>query len=208
MKPLLAIEQDPRLPGLGVLEGRLQASGLPVAANPRLGREPRRSAGCRLERDRRARWGTRTPGRRRAHTFSASSVACWPTPWPRGSRCSASASGRRCSREHSERRCARRPSTKPAGSTSPPTPETAGDPLLGHLENPTGVFHWRQDTFELPARATLLASSDLTANQAFRLGDAWGIQFHPEVDYSTFAFWQANHPGACEEHGIDERGAP
>ena len=45
------------------------------------------------------------------------------------------------------------------------------------------VLHWHGDTFELPQGATLLASSGKYTNQAFRLGqNAWGLQFHLEVD--------------------------
>ncbi len=48
---------------------------------------------------------------------------------------------------------------------------------------PTFVpFHWHGDTFDLPNRATRLASSRMTENQAFSFATcAWGIQFHPEV---------------------------
>ena len=43
------------------------------------------------------------------------------------------------------------------------------------------MFHWHGDTFELPAGATLLASSDAYPHQAFRVGNAWGFQFHVEL---------------------------
>lgn len=56
------------------------------------------------------------------------------------------------------------------------------DPLLGGLPSPLTVLHWHSDTFELPAGAEHLASSERYANQAFRLGtSAWGLQFHLEV---------------------------
>ena len=60
------------------------------------------------------------------------------------------------------------------------------------------------DVFELPTGAVRLASSDEYPNQAFRHGEAWGIQFHPEVDYEQFSAWIANHPGAAAANGIDE----
>jgi GMP synthase (glutamine-hydrolysing) len=85
-----------------------------------------------------------------------------------------------------------------------PTAEARNDPLFGHLTAPTGVYQWHHDVFELPAGARLLATSERFENQAFRAGDAWGVQFHPEVDPETFEVWIANHPGAAEANGIDE----
>jgi len=85
-----------------------------------------------------------------------------------------------------------------------PTPQAVGDPLFGHLTAPAGVYQWHHDVFELPAAAQLLATSERFENQAFRAGDAWGVQFHPEVDPETFEVWIGNHPGTAEANGIDE----
>jgi GMP synthase (glutamine-hydrolysing) len=44
------------------------------------------------------------------------------------------------------------------------------------------ALHWHGDVFELPAGAISLASSDLTAHQAFRYGpSAYGLLFHLEM---------------------------
>jgi GMP synthase (glutamine-hydrolysing) len=44
------------------------------------------------------------------------------------------------------------------------------------------AFHWHGDIFDLPRGATLLASSALTARQAFRYNkNAYGLLFHLEV---------------------------
>jgi GMP synthase-like glutamine amidotransferase len=57
------------------------------------------------------------------------------------------------------------------------------DPLLAGLSPSWTVLHWHGDTFDLPPGAVHLASSERYANQAFRLGgNAWGVQFHIEVD--------------------------
>jgi GMP synthase (glutamine-hydrolysing) len=56
------------------------------------------------------------------------------------------------------------------------------DPLAG-LPPEAHVLHWHGDTFDLPAGATLLASSAICRNQAFRLKRRlFGLQFHCEVD--------------------------
>jgi GMP synthase (glutamine-hydrolysing) len=52
------------------------------------------------------------------------------------------------------------------------------------------VLHWHGDTFDLPPGAVHLATSDLCANQAFRLGQhAFGLQFHVETDAGLACRW-------------------
>ena len=85
-----------------------------------------------------------------------------------------------------------------------PTPAAAGDALLGGLREPTRVYQWHQDVFELPAGAELLASSAAAPHQAFRAGArTWGVQFHPEADAETFDDWLACDPEACDRAGLD-----
>src|SRR5439155_6688943 len=62
-------------------------------------------------------------------------------------------------------------------------PAAADDPVLSHYADGDPVFHWHEDTFELPEGATLLATSEMVPNQAYRVGgSAWATQFHLEVD--------------------------
>jgi GMP synthase (glutamine-hydrolysing) len=75
-----------------------------------------------------------------------------------------------------------------------PVADLDGDPVLGHLSEPTGVFSWHVDNFDLPEGATQLATGEVTEQQAFRFGRAWGLQFHPEVDGDLFTAWLAAHP--------------
>ena len=64
------------------------------------------------------------------------------------------------------------------------------DRLFAGLDNPEPVFHWHGETFDLPAGAELLASSDACRHQAFRYGDnVYGLQFHLEVTPEMIADW-------------------
>lgn len=63
------------------------------------------------------------------------------------------------------------------------------DPILGGLAPGTDVLHWHGDVFDLPGGAQPLASSALTEHQAFRLGNAWGVLFHPEADLALVEAW-------------------
>ncbi len=47
---------------------------------------------------------------------------------------------------------------------------------------------------ELPADAVPLAASALYPHQAFRVGSAWGVQFHPETSAGTFRRWADDEP--------------
>jgi GMP synthase (glutamine-hydrolysing) len=50
------------------------------------------------------------------------------------------------------------------------------------------AFEWHHYGFERPPGATELARNEVGC-QAFRLGSAWGIQFHAEVDEPTANGW-------------------
>lgn len=69
----------------------------------------------------------------------------------------------------------------------------AHDPVLGALaeRSCTTVLHWHTDAVELPSGATLLARTEVTPVQAFRLGSALGAQFHPEADAELLDDWLA-----------------
>jgi GMP synthase (glutamine-hydrolysing) len=64
------------------------------------------------------------------------------------------------------------------------------DPLLGAFHSGDRVFQWHEDTFDLPDGAELLAAGDDVQVQAFRIGrNAWGVQFHFEVDAAGVDAW-------------------
>ena len=73
------------------------------------------------------------------------------------------------------------------------TPEGAKDAVLGALPGRTDAFQWHHYTFEIPAGAAELARSDL-CTQAFRLGNAWAIQFHAEVTEAMIDAWLEEDP--------------
>uniref|UniRef100_E1T3V2 Glutamine amidotransferase class-I n=1 Tax=Burkholderia sp. (strain CCGE1003) TaxID=640512 RepID=E1T3V2_BURSG len=76
-----------------------------------------------------------------------------------------------------------------------------------HLDGAhTSMLHWHGDTFDLPANATRLASTNACENQAF----AWGshvlaLQCHPEVRVDGFERWLIGNAGELASHGIDAR---
>jgi GMP synthase (glutamine-hydrolysing) len=54
---------------------------------------------------------------------------------------------------------------------------------------------------DLPPGAVWLASSNQYPYQAFRIGSAWGVQFHPEASATTLSDW-ATHDGGVDTEAI------
>ena len=66
------------------------------------------------------------------------------------------------------------------------------------------VLHWHGDTFDLPAGAVRLASTQVCENQAFSYGDnAIAFQFHPEMGSIGFERWLIGHTLELAIAGID-----
>lgn len=63
------------------------------------------------------------------------------------------------------------------------------DPVFAAAPEQFHALQWHGDTFELPAGATLLASSAAYPHQAFVFGRAYGLQFHIEIDAGLTAEW-------------------
>ena len=83
-------------------------------------------------------------------------------------------------------------------------PRAAGLKLCAHW--PDQVYHWHREGFELPAGCELLAEGDDFPMQAIRFGNAFGLQFHPDVTYAMMCRWTAcgadrlDMPGAHPRH--------
>ncbi len=54
---------------------------------------------------------------------------------------------------------------------------------------PAHVYHWHREGFECPAGCELLAEGDDFPVQAVRYGNAFGVQFHPDVTYAMMYRW-------------------
>ena len=68
------------------------------------------------------------------------------------------------------------------------------------------VLHWHGDTFDLPAGATRLASTEITQNQAFSLGaDVLALQFHIETEPAKFERWLIANAVEIAAAGLDVR---
>jgi GMP synthase (glutamine-hydrolysing) len=81
----------------------------------------------------------------------------------------------------------------------------SGDETLAGLAPEAPVLHWHGDMFDVPAGATLLASSAICPHQAFRLGRRlFGLQFHCEVDRgSVEAFLREDADFVVRANGPD-----
>jgi GMP synthase (glutamine-hydrolysing) len=71
------------------------------------------------------------------------------------------------------------------------TADGRDDPLLGAFAGRAMVFQWHEDTHPLPPGATLMATGAEVAVQAFRVANAWGVQFHFEVTAEEIDGWLA-----------------
>lgn len=81
------------------------------------------------------------------------------------------------------------------------------DPVIGALPVEVApATQWHQDRITvLPEGATVLLENDVCV-QGFRVGSAYGLQLHPEIDAELFAWWaEATDPNdeALLRSGVD-----
>lgn len=73
---------------------------------------------------------------------------------------------------------------------------TQRNPLFFQMPQEFVTFHWHQDSFEIPTDAYRLARSEISEVQAFCYqGNAYGIQFHPEVTEEVIRAWVQDNKG-------------
>lgn len=65
------------------------------------------------------------------------------------------------------------------------------DPVLGFGDPGFTAFEWHSYGIEPPPGATVLATS-AGGVEAFRIGRAWGVQYHPEVDAAILGEWSGD----------------
>jgi GMP synthase (glutamine-hydrolysing) len=76
------------------------------------------------------------------------------------------------------------------------------DPLWQGIDRSFNAFHWHGDVFDLPRDSVLLASSQLTSNQAFRCGTkAYGFLFHIETTEQLVAAMVRSFPEEVRDVG-------
>ena len=72
--------------------------------------------------------------------------------------------------------------------------------LFAHFPKELKVLHWHGDTFDLPAGAALLGSSEACRHQVFVCGEKIvGLQFHPEVRAEDVRFFVQGETGPLPE---------
>ncbi len=69
------------------------------------------------------------------------------------------------------------------------TPEGHADPVFAGLPPDVLTLQWHGDTFDLPRDGVRLAGSPAYPNQAFRVRNAYGVQFHLEVSVEMAREW-------------------
>ena len=78
------------------------------------------------------------------------------------------------------------------------TEAASADPVAASLPARFDAFQWHHYTHDLPSGAVELARSRV-CTQAFRLGQAWGVQFHPEVRAEQIESWLAEEPNDVDD---------
>ena len=71
------------------------------------------------------------------------------------------------------------------------------------LPDPVWALHWNEDAIEPPPGATELLERGGLGCAAFRIGSAWGLQFHADVDGPTLDGWYERYGDWLAEAAVD-----
>jgi GMP synthase (glutamine-hydrolysing) len=72
---------------------------------------------------------------------------------------------------------------------------------------PEQVYQWHREGFDLPLGGELLAEGDAFPVQAFRMGSAYALQFHPDVTHATMCRWTTRGHDRMSMPGAKPRAA-
>ena len=75
------------------------------------------------------------------------------------------------------------------------------------LPDPVWALHWNEDAIEPPPGAVELLDRGGLGCAAFRIGSAWGVQFHADVDAATLDGWYERYGDWLVEAGVDPAAA-
>jgi GMP synthase (glutamine-hydrolysing) len=81
------------------------------------------------------------------------------------------------------------------------TAQAGADPVFGSLPDKTSLAHWHRDAYDAVPGAVRLSGTQRYREQAFRLGNSYGIQFHPELDAPMFRAWLEASPLDVKQSG-------
>lgn len=68
------------------------------------------------------------------------------------------------------------------------------DKMFDGVNSPLRVLQWHEDMFNVPKSGILLGSSAACPHQAFKINNAYGFQFHVEVEPTILRTWFDNSP--------------
>lgn len=81
-------------------------------------------------------------------------------------------------------------------------PTGCGHQIFKHQKT---FFQWHREGFRTPTDCEVLAEGDMFRENAFRYGKAYGIQFHPEVNFKMHSMWLHYAGYMTKERGAQER---
>lgn len=76
------------------------------------------------------------------------------------------------------------------------------DPIVGRSALEVQTTH-EESVVRLPSGAELLATTERDPHHAFRVGRAWGVQFHPEMDAEIIRYYVNRRRAALVAEGFD-----